>query len=403
MQTGSAKKTTIHKITTVALSFLCCCLLLAPVTAYSSAASIVIDADTGNIIHENNPNQLWFPASLTKVMTLYLVFRALKNGQIHLQDKLTVSKLTAKQLPFRLGLLAGNSLTIEQAILAVATRSANDAAFLLAEHQAKSEKRFALKMTIQAKALGMNNTKFYNATGLPNGKQVTTARDMAVLARAILHDFPEYYKYFSTPSFTYKKRSYSNINGFLNAYSGADGIKTGFTCGSGYNLIASAKRNNKRLIAIVMGAKNGYTRTKEIKALLDKGFTNVDANTASKNITEPQPETLKPAIYLLSTTQCNQTYTASSYRNRISGWTVVFGAFVKKSQAKELLRKVRPKMKRLAKYGHPVILKHMKNGVFLWHAFWSGLKKKQAGQICKTLWKTGEYCRALHPMIFSKK
>ena len=402
MQTGSDKKTTHNKIT-AAISFLCCCLLLVPITAHSSSASILIDADTGNIIHQSNSNQLWFPASLTKVMTLYLVFKALKYGQINLKDKLTVSKLAANQSPFRLGLRTGNSITIEQAILAVATRSANDAAFLLAEHQGKTEKNFALKMTIQAKALGMSNTMFYNAAGLPNAKQVTTARDMAVLARAIRHDFPEYYKYFSTPNFTYKKKTYSNINGFLNAYSGADGLKTGFTCGSGYNIIATAKRNNISLIAVIMGAKNSYTRTKEIIALLNTGFKKVDANTVTKNITEPQPESLKPAPYLLSTTQCNQSYKASSYRNRISGWTVVFGAFPKKSQASALLRKVKPKMMRHAKYGHPVILKRMQNGVFLWHALWSGLKKNQAGKICKTLWEDNQYCRAMHPALFSKK
>jgi D-alanyl-D-alanine carboxypeptidase len=302
-----------------------------------------------------------------------------------------------------LGLRTGNSITIEQAILAVATRSANDAAFLLAERQGKTEKNFALKMTIQAKALGMSNTMFYNAAGLPNAKQVTTARDMAVLARAIRHDFPEYYKYFSTPNFTYQKRTYSNINGFLNAYSGADGLKTGFTCGSGYNIIATATRNNISLIAIVMGAKNSYARTIEIKALLDKGFKNIKSNTISKNITEPQPESLKPAPYLLSTAQCNQSYKASSYRNRISGWSVVFGAFPKKSQARALLRKVKPKMMRHAKYGHPVILKRMQNGVFLWHALWSGLKKNQAGKICKSLWVDNQYCRAMHPALFSKK
>ena len=403
MQSGSNKKTISNKITTLTLSFLCCCLLLAPVTAHSSAASIVIDANTGNIIHASNSSQLWFPASLTKVMTLYLVFKALKYGQIKLQDKLTVSKLAASQPPSKLGLTPGKTLTMEQAILAVATRSANDAAYLLAEHQGKTEKNFALKMTIQAKALGMNNTRFFNANGLPHAEQVTTARDMAVLALAIQHDFPEYYKYFSTPSFTYNKRSYSNINGFLNAYSGSDGIKTGFTCGSGYNLIASAKRKDKRLIAVVMGTKNSYTRTKEMKALLNKGFKDIDANTLSKNISDPQPKTLKPAIYLLSTTQCNQTYKASSYRNRISGWTVAFGAFVKKSQARELLRKVKPKMMRQAKYGHPVIIKRMINGVYLWHALWSGLKKTQAGKICKTLWAKDEYCRAMHPILFSKK
>jgi D-alanyl-D-alanine carboxypeptidase len=387
------------------INFICLCLLFAPVTGYSktNSASIVINADNGNIIYEDNANQLWFPASLTKVMTLYLVFKALKYRQIKLKDKLIVSKLAANQPPFKLGLIKGQSLTIEQAILAVATRSANDAAFVLAEHQGKTEKNFALKMTIQAKALGMNNTKFYNVTGLPNAKQVTTAHDMAILAQSIQHDFPKYYHYFSTPHFTYNKRYYANINRILTAYSGADGLKTGFTCGSGYNLIASAKRKNQRVIAVVMGAKNNHLRTTKMIDLLNKGFSKTSTIAVPKNISAPRPKSLVPAPYILSTSQCHQTYTASSYKNRISGWSIVFGAFPKKSQAKKLINKIKPKLGNHAKLGHPVIIKRMRNGVMLWHALWSGLKKTQAGKTCKTLWAAGEYCRAMHPIIFSKK
>lgn len=387
------------------ISFLFTCLFFTPIIGFAKtqSASIVINADRRGILFENNADQLWYPASLTKVMTLYLVFKALKFRKITLQDKLIVSDLAAKQPPSKIGLIKGQSLTIEQAILAVATRSANDAALVLAEHLEKTEKKFAIKMTLQAKALGMKSTEFYNSTGLPNVKQVTTARDMAILAQSIKHDFPQNYKYFSTPGFTFKKKYFANINRILTAYSGANGLKTGFTCGSGYNLIASAERDKKQLIAVVLGAKNSQQRTAKMIKLLNKGFSKTNNNVSQKNVKALRPKLLAPPPYILPSNQCNQTHKVSSYKNRISGWSIVFGAFPKKSQAKALLKKINPKLGKQAKLGHSVIIKRMRNGVMLWHALRSGLKKTQAGKACKTLWAVDEYCRAIHPLLFSRK
>ena len=389
---------------TYVMHFLCICMLLIPVSAYSGYAAIVIDADTGNIIHETNANQLWFPASLTKVMTLYLTFKALNSGQIHLQDKLAASQKASNQPKSKLGLKLSESITIEQAILAVATRSANDVAFMLAEHLAKNEKSFVTKMNIQAQALGMNNTLFSNVTGLPNDKQVTTAHDMATLALAVFRNFPKYYPYFSIPDFTYKKKTYSNINQLIKLYSGTDGIKTGFTCGSGYNLMASVKRNKKRLIAVVMGIKNSQSRTKKMMTLLDKGFVDIDAAKVSRNIAEPRPKSLKSASNQLTAKQCHQIYSnASPYQNKVSGWTIIFGAFADKRLAKQIIKKVKPSMKHFINYGHAAIVKRMMGGSMLWHALWSGMKKDQAGKTCKLLWVKGEYCKVLHPSLFSEK
>lgn len=387
------------------IRFLCISLFFTPLLAFSKTqpASIIIDADKRGIIFENNADQLWYPASLTKVMTLYLVFKALKFRQIKLQDKLVVSDLAAKQPPSKLGLTKGQSLTIKQAILAVATRSANDAALVLAEHLSKTEKKFALKMTVQANTLGMKSTQFYNSTGLPNTNQVTTARDMAILAQSIKYDFPQYYKYFSTAGFTFNKKYFANINRILTAYPGANGLKTGFTCGSGYNLIASAKRGEKQLIAVVLGAKNSHVRTTKMITLLNKGFSQSKKQVKLKNVKILRPKQLTPPPYILPSSKCHQTLKTSSYQNRISGWSIVFGAFPNKSQARALLKRIKPKLGKLGKQGHPVIIKRRRNGVMLWHAIRSGLKKTQAGKACKTLWAVDEYCRAIHPLLFSRK
>lgn len=389
---------------TFSMNFLCICMLLIPVSAYSSYAAIVIDADTGNIIHENNANQLWFPASLTKVMTLYLTFKELNSGQIHLQDKITASQRAVNQPKSKLGVKLKESLTIKQAILAVATRSANDVAFMLAEHLAKTEQSFVAKMNVQAQALGMNNTLFFNVTGLPNDKQVTTARDMATLALAVFRNFPKYYPYFSIPGFTHKKKTYSNINQLLQVYSGSDGIKTGFTCGAGYNLMASVKRNKRRLIAVLMGTKSSQSRTKKMKQLLDKGFVDMDETTVSRNIAETRPKSLKSASNQLTAKQCHQIYSnASPYPSKVSGWTIIFGAYADKNLAKKIIKKVKPGMRQFIKYGHPAIVKRMMGGSMLWHALWSGLRKDQAGKSCKLLWARGQYCKVLHPSLISKK
>lgn len=249
-------------------------LLMVSESSYGRHAAIMIDADNGRVLHEMNATHSWYPASLTKVMTLYMAFEALKAGQIHLYDTLRTSHHASRQPNSKLGLRQGETLTVQDAILAIITRSANDAAVVLAEHLGGTEESFAVKMTTKAHVLGMYDTHFMNATGLPHQWQVTTSRDMAILAWMIQRNFPDYYPYFSAHSFNYKGRELRGINKFTASYPGAEGMKTGFTCGSGYNLISSASQNGKRLIGVIMGGMTSRERYQLMINMMDDGFAN---------------------------------------------------------------------------------------------------------------------------------
>jgi D-alanyl-D-alanine carboxypeptidase len=249
-------------------------LLLVPASSYGRHAAIIIDADNGSVLHEVNATHSWYPASLTKVMTLYMAFDALKAGQIHLYDTLRASYHASRQPNSKLGLRQGETLTVQDAVLAIITRSANDAAVVLAEHLGGTEESFAVKMTTKAHTLGMYDSHFMNATGLPHQWQVTTSRDMAILAWKILGNFPNYYPYFSAHSFNYKGRELRGINKFTASYPGAEGMKTGFTCGSGYNLISVASQNGKRLIGVILGGMTSTERYQLMINMMDDGFAN---------------------------------------------------------------------------------------------------------------------------------
>jgi D-alanyl-D-alanine carboxypeptidase len=252
--------------------------------SYGRYAAIMIDADNGNVLHEVDATHPWYPASLTKVMTLYMTFEALNTGQLHLYDSMTASHHASRQPTSKLGLRAGESLTVEDAVLALITRSANDAAVVLAEHLGGTEENFARKMTNKARLLGMNNTRFMNATGLPNELQVTTSRDMAILAWKIQRHFPEYYPYFSSHSFYYKGRELRGINKFTARYPGAEGMKTGYTCGSGFNLIGAAHQNGKHLIGVVLGGMTSAERYQLMMNMMDNGFSSRYTADAGRNI-----------------------------------------------------------------------------------------------------------------------
>lgn len=247
-------------------------LLAAPAIAEARYASIVIDADTGEVLHAANQDTRNYPASLTKMMTLYMAFEALEKGTLKLDQQLKVSRRAAGMPPSKLGLKAGRTIKAKDVILALVTKSANDAAVVMAEALGGKETSFARMMTKRAHALGMKRTQFRNASGLPNRGQLSTARDMSKLAQALLRDFPGYYKYFSTKSFTYAGRTYRNHNKLLRNYQGTDGIKTGYIRASGFNLVASVKRNDRRLIAVVFGGRTSRSRDKHIKKLLDRSF-----------------------------------------------------------------------------------------------------------------------------------
>lgn len=267
--------------------------------SYGRYAAIVIDADNGRILHEVEANHLWFPASLTKTMTLYMTFDALKKGQISLDDKLTASRHAAQQPNSKLGLRQGEKLTVKEAVLAVITRSANDVAVVLGEELGGTEENFGAMMTAKAHALGMRSTRFMNATGLPNDMQVTTSRDLAVLAWRIQRDFPRYYEFFSAKNFDYKGTTLRSINAFVKNYPGAEGMKTGFTCGSGYNLMASAHKNGHRLIGVVLGGMTSKERYQLMTQLMDAGFAKEPAPPSSKNINSIQIRSVGTPPYQL--------------------------------------------------------------------------------------------------------
>jgi D-alanyl-D-alanine carboxypeptidase len=236
------------------------------------AASIMVDAVTGEVLSSSNADVSTYPASLTKMMTLYLLFDALKHGQIKLTDSITFSDHAAAQDATNLAVSEGATIKVETAILAVVVRSANDAATAIGERLAGSEWAFAKKMTQTARALGMKNTTYLNANGLPNPGQRTTARDQAILAVALLRDFPEYYHYFAAERFSYRGVQYAGHNRVLNKLNGADGIKTGYIRAAGFNLVSSAEQNGRRLVGVVLGGSTPYLRDKQMVAMMNKGF-----------------------------------------------------------------------------------------------------------------------------------
>jgi D-alanyl-D-alanine carboxypeptidase len=238
-------------------------------------SSIIVDDSTGRVTEAVNADASRYPASLTKLMTLYVVFEALRDHRITLDQLIPISEHTASMEPTKLGLVPGSRITVEEAILAAVTRSANDAACALGELVGGSEDRFAQMMTLRARALGMTHSTFRNASGLPDPEQVTTARDLALLAHHLIQDFPDQYHYFSVPSFTFHGHLIPNHDRMLEDYDGADGLKTGYTVASGHNLVTSAKRGNVRLIGVVLGASSNTERDIHMASLLDTGFENL--------------------------------------------------------------------------------------------------------------------------------
>ena len=243
-----------------------------PSEAKPQFSAIAVDARTGKILFSSDVDGMRHPASLTKVMTLYVLFQDLKAERIKLTSDLKVSQRAASMQPSKLGLKPGSTISVENAIKALVTRSANDVAATIGENLEGTEANFAARMTRVARAIGMTKTTFKNASGLPNPAQVTTARDMATLSLRIQRDFPEYYPYFRITSFTYKGQTIRTHNRLLGRYQGTDGIKTGYIGASGFNLTTSAKRGDKRIVGVVMGSSSGNARNKYMMKMLDNAF-----------------------------------------------------------------------------------------------------------------------------------
>ena len=242
-------------------------------TPVQAGASILIDADTGKVLRAENATYPWYPASTTKLMTLYVTLQAVKQGRVTFDTLFTVSRNAMMQSPTKMGYAVGTQVTVDNALKMMMVKSANDMAVLLAEGVDGSVENFADDMTRTAHRLGMTQSNFVNPNGLPADGQVVSARDMAILARALIRDFPEYNFYWHIPAIKYGRRVVRNYNTLLGRYPGADGMKTGFICASGFNLVATASRNGRHLIAVVLGSPSGGARAVKAAELLESGFT----------------------------------------------------------------------------------------------------------------------------------
>ena len=330
-------------------AFLSCALFCASVCATPYRAALVANMDTGQVLIRENADQPNYPASLTKIMTVYLTFDALEHGRLHLDDYLIVSNYAAAASPVKLGLAAGSKITVEDAIKAVTVMSANDVARVLAENlKGGKEGNFADTMTRVATEIGLSSTNFENSSGLPNDDHLSTARDIALLSMAVYKHFPQYWKYFGIKTWTYNGKTYTNGNRLLATYPGCDGMKTGFTNKSRYSLVATAARDGTHLMAIVLGAENKDVRASVATQLLNRGFEMTKNNSAPVVRTTPVVTTATPAAptisatYAAATATKTPTYTAPTAVRGGAG--VQFGAFSSRDAAAAQVANVKNKL-----------------------------------------------------------
>ena len=342
--------------------------------ALARYASIVVDANTGRVLHAENADTRNYPASLTKMMTLYLAFEALDDRRLSLRQRLRVSRRAAGQAPSKLGLEAGETIRVGDAILALVTKSANDAATVIAEALAQSEREFARTMTAKARTLGMTRTSFRNASGLPNRGQLSTARDVARLAVALQRDFPHYYGFFATSSFRFRGKTYRNHNGLLGRYPGTDGLKTGYIRASGYNVAASVKRGGRRLVGVVLGGKSPGWRNRHMMRLFDRSFLRLEDQR------QPRARILPAAAALPR-----------------QGWSIQVGAFHAAAPAQQAVDQARRNVPALLGAGRRVIAPVEVGGRRLYRARLGGLGRHQARRACRAL-RTGPLdCHTVPP------
>ncbi len=393
--------------------------LLAPLPALAAKyAAIVVDARTGEVLHEENADTLTYPASLTKMMTLYLTFDALDEGRLRLDQSLPVSAWAEAQSPTKLGLRAGKTLRVEQAILGLVTKSANDASVVLAEALGGSEAKFAEMMTRKARELGMRNTVFRNSNGLPNMEQLTTARDFSILSRAMLSDHSRYYPYFSRRNFVYGGRSLNNHNRLMSRYEGMDGIKTGYTVASGFNLAASAVRDGRRLVAVVLGGKSAASRDARMEAILDKAFDkpsrgseapvvaragDEDApRTTAKGKPSAKPETIAQLASTVSTPAAVRPPARLSDEEADtkadgSKWGVQIGAFSTREASNRALNQATKQAPFLLRAAKPAVTPVKANGSTVYRARMVGLDERTARKVCSELTRSGHRCVTVSP------
>ena len=418
-------------------------------------AAIVVDAKTGKVLHSSSANSKRYPASLTKMMTLYLIFEDLKAGRITKSSRVVMTRAGARRPPSKLGLRVGQSISMEQAIYSLVTKSANDVSTAIGDKLAGTEAKFAQRMTRKARQLGMNSTTFKNANGLTARGQLTTAADMAKLGMALREHFPRQYKYFNTRVFKFGKRRYGNHNKLLGKVSGVDGIKTGYTRASGFNLVSSVSSRNRRIVAVVMGGRTGARRNAQMKRLIsrylhkastgksrrqiaratssrsgtssrqivtsarttavagkanaliatrvEKAHATAQANTSTvagveKQLVKldkrsmPKPE-LRPSVDLVRTASIGGTLTSK----KVSGWQIQIAASDSKSKLHDLMKTVQSKNPRMLGKKAMSMPSITRNGKMLYRGRFSGFtSKRAANDACKALKRQRTDCLALN-------
>jgi len=354
------------------------------VQAMAKYASLIMDADTGRVLHSVNADTRNYPASLTKMMTLYLVFGALETKKWTWETRLKVSRRAASQPPSKLGLRPGKTISVRQAVMALVTKSANDVAVTIAENMSKTERRFALKMTAAARKIGMSRTTFRNASGLPNRGQLSTARDMSKLARALIRDYPIYYQVFSVRQFVYGKRVMKNHNTLLTSYEGTDGIKTGYIRAAGYNLVASVKRGDQRLIGVVFGGDSSKQRNLHMTNLLNKAFLKLDQENGSQTVVANASPIQKDVI----------SKSKNWPRNR--RWGIQVGAFSSYQFAYDAAKNAKSLLSQtLANAKVRIVNLRKRSGKLLFRARINGVSKRQAYSSCRYLKRRKTNCMEL--------
>ncbi|MBR3930205.1 MAG: D-alanyl-D-alanine carboxypeptidase [Alphaproteobacteria bacterium] len=381
-------------------AFFIACMLCSTAYGAQYRAALVADMDTGRVLYQENATQLNYPASLTKIMTLYLTFDALEHGRLALDDYLIVSASAANAEPVKLGLVAGSKIRVEDAIKALAVYSANDVARVLAENlKGGQEESFADLMTRVARQIGLTNTNFANSSGLPNDDHLSTARDIALLSMAVYKHFPQYWHFFGIKSWTYNGKTYTNGNRLLTSFNGCDGMKTGYTKKSKYSLVATAHRGNTHLMSVVLGAENKDVRANVAAQMLNRGFTMLGDGSAPVIRTTPVPpidsthgqpilsDNVVDAAYVsdtapvssfssaynAATSNAMPKYTGAAVSGGSGGAGVQFGAFSSESAARTQVANVKNKL------GVNAVVEPTGTGLYRVRVY--GLSESAAGQL----------------------
>ena len=372
-------------------------------------AQIVVDAKSGKVLYAENPDSPRHPASITKVMTLYLLFEQLERGKMSLQSELKVSAFAQRQAPSKLGVSSGETISAEDAIKAIVTRSANDVAVVIAENIGGSEANFAQLMTKKARALGMMHTVYRNASGLPDPGQITTARDLAILGRAIQSRFPQYYPYFAMKGFSYDGDYIGNHNKLLGRIEGVDGIKTGFTRTSGFNLLTSAKLDGRHIVAVVMGGRTGAQRDNQMARLVETYLPRAttggslpvvaeadrdNAPLTTGSVSHKDPVSTKAAAQTLTRVTAQAKPQSNLQAPPSASWKVLVGQAHSAKEAQALALKAREKSKGVLAKASPSTTSAIVHHKTIYKAQFTGLSQQDAASACKYLKSTGLACQA---------